>query len=266
MERGRETPRLIDAHAHLADAAFDADRDAVLERARTAGVARVVVVGETLADAHRILELAERHPEIVPAAGLYPTHLDAAQLTAMLQFLEEHRERLVAVGEIGLDQWVVKAEREQAVQRDFFLQQARRAVELDLPVNVHSRSAGRHVIAALVEAGVRRALLHAFDGKASTARAGLEAGFFFSIPPSVLRSPQKQKLVHALPLDRLLLETDSPVLGPDPGRRNEPANIRVALTEVARIKGLAEREVAERTTANAVRLFGERILPAGERR
>ncbi len=255
---------MIDAHAHLADAAFDADRDAVLERARAAGVTRVVVVGETVADAHRILELARRHPELAPAAGLYPTHLDAAQFAAMLRFLEEQRERLIAVGEIGLDHWVVKDERDRALQRDFFLQQARLAAELELPVNVHSRSAGRHVIAALAEAGVRRVLLHAFDGKASTARAGLDAGFFFSIPPSVVRSAQKQKLVHALPLDRLLLETDSPVLGPDPGQRNEPANIRAALTAVARIKRVSEREIAERTTANAVRLFGEGILSAGE--
>lgn len=262
MERGQESLRLVDAHAHLADAAFDADRDAVLTRARAAGVVRVVVVGETLADARRILELAGQHRDIAPAAGLYPTHLDPADLDAMVEFLRAHRDELLAVGEIGLDHWVVKDEPDQRTQREFFLKQARLAVELDLPVNVHSRSAGRHVIAALLEAGVRRALLHAFDGKTSTAQAGLDAGFFFSIPPSVVRSPQKQKLVQALPLDRLLLETDSPVLGPDPGHRNEPGNLRAALVAVARIKGVSERELAERTTANAIRLFGDGILPS----
>jgi len=251
---------LVDVHAHLADGAFDADRDAVLARARQARVARIVVVGETPHDARRVVTLAGSHPEIAPAAGLYPTHLDPAQLDATLAFVREHRDRLIAVGEIGLDHWVVKEPEQLAVQRDFFVRQARLAMELDLPVNVHSRSAGRAAIEALVEAGVRRALLHAFDGRAATARAGVEAGYFFSVPPSVVRSPQKQKLVRALPLDCLLLETDSPVLGAAPGQRNEPANVRVALAAVAQLKHVSESEIAARTTENAVRLFGPRLL------
>jgi TatD DNase family protein len=255
-----QQPELVDAHAHLADPTFDADRAEVLARARAAGVARVVVVGETLSDARRIVELAASHREIAPAAGLYPTHLDADQLEDMTTFIRDHRDRLVAVGEIGLDHWMVKEDQDRDKQREFFVRQARLAADLDLPINVHSRSAGRHVIAALVEAGVRRVLLHAFDARAATARAGVLAGFFFSIPPSVVRSPQKQKLVHALPLDCLLLETDSPVLGPEPGERNEPANIRVALAEVARLKDIDESELAARTTENAVRLFGPSVL------
>lgn len=253
-------PILVDAHAHLADSVFDADRDAVLARARQAGVARIVVVGETLADARRIVALAGAHGEFAPAAGLHPTNLDPEQLDATLAFVREHRDRLIAVGEIGLDHWVVKEPEQLEVQRSFFVRQVRLAIELDLPVNVHSRSAGRATIEALVEAGARRVLLHAFDGRAATARAGVESGCFFSVPPSVVRSPQKQKLVRALPLDCLLLETDSPVLGPDPGQRNEPANIRASLAAVAQLKQVSEAEVAARTTENAVRLFGPQLL------
>lgn len=251
---------LIDAHAHLADAAFDADLPEVLAAARAAGVARIVAVGETLDDARRLLELAERHPEIAPAAGLYPTHLEPEALDAMEAFVRAHRDRLVAVGEIGLDRWAVQDEALLARQRGFFLRQVRLAGELDLPVSVHSRSAGHQAIEALVESGARRVLMHAFDGRAGAALEGVRHGFFFSVPPSVVRSRQKQKLVRALPLSALLLETDSPVLGPEPGVRNVPANIGVALRAVAELKGVSAEEVARATTANAVRLFGEGVL------
>ena len=226
---------LIDAHAHLADAVFADDLPEILAAARAAGVARIVAVGETLEDARRLLALAERHPEIAPAAGLYPTHLEPEALDAMEDLVRRHRDRLVAIGEIGLDRWAVQDEAMLARQREFFLRQVRLAIELDLPVNVHSRSAGRHAIEALVEAGARRVLMHAFDGRAGAALEGVRHGFYFSVPPSVVRSRQKQKLVRALPLSALLLETDSPVLGPEPGVRNVPANLRVSLRAVAEL-------------------------------
>jgi TatD DNase family protein len=251
---------LVDAHAHLADAAFAEDLPEVLAAARAAGVARIVAVGETLEDARQLIALAERHPEIAPAAGLYPTHLDPDALEAMEAFVRAHREQLVAVGEIGMDRWAVQDEALLARQREFFLRQVRLATELDLPVNVHSRSAGHHAVAALLEAGARRVLMHAFDGRAGAAMEGVRHGFFFSVPPSVVRSRQKQKLVRALPLEALLLETDSPVLGPEPGARNVPANLGIALQAVAELKGVSAGEVARATTANAVRLFGEGIL------
>jgi TatD DNase family protein len=246
---------LIDAHAHLADAVFDPDRAEVLARARAAGVERIVTVGETLADARKILDLADRHPAIAPAAGLYPTYLDRDQAAAMLEFIRTHRDRLVAVGEIGLDRWKVQGEAELALQRELFDAQVRLAIDLDLPVNVHSRSAGHYEVAALVEAGVRRVLMHAFDGKAGAALEGARHGFYFSVPPSIVRSAQKQKLVRALPLEQLLLETDSPVLGAVPSERNEPAAIVGALQAVAELKSVTAEEVARITTANARRLF-----------
>jgi len=249
---------MIDCHAHLADAVFDADRDEVLGRAEAAGVTTVVTVGETLADARRILELAESDPRIWPAAGLYPTYLDLDDAEKMESLIRKERKRLRAIGEVGLDRWKVKDEEGRAVQREIFGRFIRLADEVDLPLNVHSRSAGRHVIAMLLEAGARRVQLHAFDGKPSTALAAVEAGYFFSIPPSIVRSRQKQKLVRRLPLDCMLLETDSPVLSPSPGERNEPANLRVALETIAEIRGLSAREVAETVTRNTGRLYRPR--------
>jgi TatD DNase family protein len=249
-------PPLVDAHAHLGDPAFDADRADVLERARAAGVAAVVLVGETLADARRNLELAARHPLLRPCAGLYPTVLDRDQAAAVEALVRAERHRLVAIGEVGLDRWKVQDPAELETQREIFAGFVELSKELDLPLNVHSRSAGHHAISLLLELGAARVLLHAFDGRAAKAMPAVEAGYFFSVPPSVVRSPQKQKLVRQLPLSCLLLETDSPVLGADPTERNEPCRVLVSLRAIAEIKGLAVQEVADATARNALRLFG----------
>ncbi len=246
---------LFDAHAHLASAEFTADLPEVLARAEAAGVRGILAVGETLEEAERTLTLAARHPLVKPAAGLYPTILDREAAEAVLAFIRTHADRLVALGEVGLDHWVVKDEAGWKVQEEILGKFVALSNELELPLNVHSRSAGRHSIAFLKERGARRVLLHAFDGKAGAAVEGVRAGYFFSIPPSVVRSPQKQKLVRHLPLDCLLLETDSPVLGPNPAVRNEPMNVTVACRAVAELKGLPAEEIARVTTANARRLF-----------
>jgi TatD DNase family protein len=248
-------PFLVDTHAHLCSPDFDSDRSDVLARARQAGVGAVIAVGETLADAVRTMALAETFPMIRPAAGLYPTVLDADQAGALHGFIRQHRARLAAIGEVGLDHWVVKEEADRERQRDILRGFIRLAGEVDLPLNVHSRSAGRHAVALLLECGATRVQLHAFDGRASAAWPAVEAGYFFSIPPSVVRSRQKQKLVKQLPLTCLLVETDSPVLGPDPHVRNEPANLWRAVKAIAGIKRIGEQQVVEAVAANTIRLY-----------
>lgn len=249
-------PGLTDTHAHLCSAEFAADLEAVLARASAAGVARVVAVGETLGDARRNLDLSARHAMIRPAAGLYPAILDPVQAEALHAFIRAHRPRLCAVGEVGLDFRVVEDDAGRELQREIFRGFVRLAAELDLPLNVHSRSAGRHAVALLIEEGAARVQLHAFDGKASSALPAVEAEYFFSVPPSIVRSRQKQKLVKHLPLGCLLAETDSPVLGPDPGARNEPANLPLSIRAIAEIKSLPEQAVAEAVSENAARLYG----------
>jgi len=249
-------PLLIDTHAHLCAPEFDHDLKAVLSRARTAGVAAVIAVGETVADADRNLELSRRHPMIRPAAGLDPTLLESVQAEMLQHFIRRNRSELVAIGEVGLDHWVVKEEKDRELQREIFKGFIRLAAAMDLPLNVHSRSAGRQAIDLLLRSGAARVQLHAFDGRASTALPAVDAGYFFSIPPSVVRSRQKQKLVRQLPLDCLLVETDSPVLGPEPGTRNEPAALAVAVQAIAAIKSLPEQAVMQAVSANAIRLYG----------
>lgn len=247
---------MLDAHAHLCDPAFEADLAAVLDRAVAAGVRGVVAVGESLADAHRNLELAATFPGLVhPAAGLFPTNLDPAEAVAITELLRDEPRRWTAIGEVGLDYWKVQDGAEREVQRSIFADFVRLARELDLPLNVHSRSAGRATIELLVELGAERVQMHAFDGRAANALPGVEAGFLFSVPPSIVRSAQKRKLIGRLPLSALLLESDAPVLGPSPGERNEPANVTVALDAIAEIHGVARQAVAEAVAENARRLY-----------
>ncbi|ANM31335.1 hypothetical protein ABI59_19770 [Acidobacteria bacterium Mor1] len=248
---------LIDTHTHLCDPVFDPDRAEVLERAAEAGVGAVVAVSETVDDARRNLELAERHPMLRPAAGLYPTILDLDQCAEMERLARHESARLWAVGEVGLDYWKVKEADELELQREIFSRMIALAAELNLPLNVHSRSAGRHAVAFLLERNATRVQLHAFDGKPASALPAVEAGFFFSVPPSIVRSRQKQKLVKRLPLQCLMLETDSPVLGAEPGTRNEPAEVVTSLRTIAELKGLAVEAVAEATAENTRRLYGD---------
>jgi TatD DNase family protein len=257
MGRERQPVILVDTHAHLADTSFEADLGLVLSRARSAGVGRILAVSETLSDAEKILALADAHPETVRgAAGLHPEFPDLEHASRLVRFVRDKRQRLAAIGEVGLDHWRVKDEEALEIQKEVFEKFIALSLELDLPLNVHSRSAGAKTVALLLERGARRVQLHAFDGRASRALPAVEAGFFFSIPPSVVRSEQKQKLVRRLPLSSLLLESDSPVLGPRPGERNEPANVRVALRTVSALKELSETAVAEAVDENVRRLYG----------
>ncbi len=257
MSGSAEHSGLTDCHAHLCAAAFSADLDDVLTRARDAGVEAVVAVGETLADAERNLELAARYTGVVrPTAGLYPTHLDLAEAQRVADLIRRERSRLAAIGEVGLDRWKVREESDLALQREIFALFIDLSIELDLPLNVHSRSAGHYAIDLLRERGATRVQLHAFDGRAARAELALEAGYFFSVPPSVVRSPQKQKLVRRLPLSCLLLETDSPVLGPERDERNEPANAVVSVRAISELKAIDEEEVASAVRKNTSRLYG----------
>jgi len=262
---------VIDCHAHLADPCFDADREAVLFRAMEAGVRAVVVVGQDLEENRRVLEVCDHHDLLLPCAGLHPDRFadrfddreppSEADIEAVCAFARARAGVLVAIGEVGLDYWCAQSHERREAQRRCLTRMAALAAELDLPLNVHSRSAGRTTLELLGGCGVPRVLLHAFDGKAGHALRAFEThGWLFSVPPSVVRSQQKQRLVRVLPLEALALETDSPVLGPDREARNEPANVVHALRYIAETKNRPVDEVREITTANARRLFR---LPGG---
>jgi TatD DNase family protein len=247
---------LVDVHCHVHGTEFDDDRGETLARAAAAGVRRVLAMGEGFEDNQRVLEAARAHPEfILPCLGLHPDRAGAEPLEPVLEQLRGAAADLTAVGEVGLDYWVAKEADARQEQRRVLTALATLAAELDLPLSVHSRSAGHHTLDLLLDLGARRVCLHAFDGGAKHAARAAEAGYLLSIPPSVVRSQQKQKLVRRVPLASLMLETDSPVLGPDRETRNEPSNVVVAAEAIAELKGCSVDEVREATTQNARRLF-----------
>jgi TatD DNase family protein len=226
---------MFDCHAHLDDELFVGDIDQVVKRAVDAGVSRIISVACDLRGATAVMSLAERHDCIAPCVGLHPEHyarlanrrnlpnaIDGAEaeLDAVLQYIDQHHLRLAAVGECGLDfsPWILDSsdpEADKQRQRLAFAKQIDCAVRHQLPLNVHSRNAGRHAIDVLLQRAAYHqlafrshsadaihdsksfvpVLLHAFDGKASVALKGCEAGFFFSVPPSVCRSEHMQKYI-----------------------------------------------------------------------
>ncbi len=255
--------RLVDAHCHIHEEEFDADREAVIERARRAGVVAMLTSSLNASEAQKALEVARAfRGTVFLCLGMDPTVDDECEISAVMGLVERLKQELVAIGEVGLDFYWVRSGEARDKQVERFRAWIRLAGELGLPLVVHSRSAGKYAIQVLLHEGYDKVLMHAFDGRVGWALKGVrEGGFYFSIPTSVVRSQQKRKLAKAVPLENLMVETDSPVLGPDPRARNEPANLPLAVEAVAAIKGLPVEEVAEVTYQNAVRFFGLKLSP-----
>jgi len=251
----------IDSHAHLADAAFDVDRDDVIARARDAGAAAIVSIGESIAAADRAAGIAANHPGYVyHTAGIHPH--DAANFDEVrdIDAIRRHvAGGAVAVGECGLDYHYDHSPRD--AQRHAFESQLRLAKELDRPVVVHSREADADLTAmtaAAASAGVR-GVLHCFTGTHAVAEAALSAGWYVSFSGIVtFKKWDDLGLLRLVPDDRLLVESDSPYLAPVPfrGKRNEPSFVPRTIERLASARGTTSDALAELTANNARRFFG----------
>jgi TatD DNase family protein len=255
-------PPLIDTHAHLDEEAFDADRAEVVARAATAGVVRIVTIGTTADTSRRSVAIAGQFPGVYAAVGIQPNY--AAQAKAgdweVIEVLASEP-RVVAIGETGLDRYWDYAPFD--VQIDYFRRHMALAQRLNKPFVVHCREAEADMVAQLREAagqGPLRGVMHSFTGSLETARACLELGLCISFAGMLTykKSQGLRDLVKELPLERILVETDSPYLAPQPmrGKRNEPSFVRVTANALAELAGISQDEFARQTTANACRLFG----------
>ena len=254
------TFEIFDTHAHYDDHAFDEDREELIGSLKAAGVGRVVNIGSTVASCEACLTLSEKHDFIYAAIGVHPS--ETAELT------EERFENLrrqcqhpkcLAVGEIGLDYYWPKPDAE--TQKLWFERQLELARELKKPVVIHSRDACRDTLEILKKQKAEEigGVIHCYSYTRETAKEYLDMGFFFGIG-GVLTFKNGKKLketVEILPMERIVIETDSPYLAPVPnrGKRNDSRNLAYVVRELAQMKGMTEDEVRKVTWENACRLY-----------
>ncbi|MBA1230000.1 TatD family hydrolase [Pseudomonas viridiflava] len=256
--------KLIDTHTHLDFPDFDADREDVLQRCRSLGVERMVVLGVDQRNWQRLWDLTLANPELHAAFGLHPVYIDdhkPEHLTELGEWLErlKGQSQLCAVGEIGLDYYVEGLDK--ARQQQTFEAQLQLAADFNLPVLLHVRRSHADVIATLKRHKLKRSgIVHAFAGSREEAREYLKLGFKLGLGgaatwPQALRM---HRVIAELPLDSVVLETDSPDMAPamHPNERNSPEHLPDICTALADLMNISPEELAQASTRNARELFG----------
>lgn len=250
---------LFDTHAHYDDAAFDADREQVLASLPGQGVGLVVNPGCNLASSRRAVELAERFDHVYAGVGIHPS--DAADFRRedldQLRTLAAHP-KVKAIGEVGLDyHWEDYADRD--TQKACLRAQLALAEELDLPVLFHDREAHGDSLALIREFPRVRGVFHCYSGSLEDARVLVELGWMLSFTGSITfkNARKAPEVIQWLPLDRIMIETDSPYLSPEPfrGRRNDSSRVGLVARRIAELKGLTPREVEDATWENGRRFY-----------
>ncbi|MEE3955383.1 TatD family hydrolase [Peribacillus frigoritolerans] len=252
---------LFDTHVHVNAEQFNEDLEDVIERAKEAGVDNMVVVGFDRPTIIRAMELIETYDFMYAAVGWHP--VDAIDMTEEdLQWIEElsNHPKVVAIGEMGLDYHWDKSPKD--VQMEVFRKQIRLAKKVGLPIIIHNREATADIVNILKEEEASRVggIMHCFSGSAETALECINMNFYISLggPVTFKNAKKPKEVAAAVPLERLLIETDCPYLAPHPyrGKRNEPSYVKLVAEQIAEIKQLTIEEVSQATTENAKKLFG----------
>lgn len=252
---------IFESHAHYDDEDFDADREELLGTLSEHGIGTVINIGASISGSEAAVELSERYPFIYGAVGVHPSEVE--ELTeegiARLRSLCSH-EKVVAVGEIGLDYHY--SEPPVSVQKQWFERQMELAREVKLPVIIHSREAAKDTLDMMqaLRAGEIGGVVHCFSYTKEMAKEYLKMDYYFGIG-GVITFKNAKKLKEAveyIPMDRILLETDSPYLSPEPhrGERNSSLNLPYVASAISELKGISYEEVVACTERNAKRLFG----------
>ncbi len=252
---------LVDTHAHLDQKEFAADRDGVLARARAAGVEQIVAIGVTAATSEAVAALAACTEGVFAAVGIQPNYTAEVQAGDWQRVLDlVGRPKVVALGETGLDRYWKDAPFD--VQQDYFDRHLRLSQQVDLPFVVHLRECEADVLVMLREArrrGPLRGVMHSYTGTAEGAAECVAMGLHISFAGMVTykKSDALRAVAATVPADRILVETDSPYLSPEPlrGKRNEPANVVHTAARLAEVRGVSFADFCAQTTANARSLF-----------
>ena len=252
----------FDTHAHYDDEKFDFDRDEAIKRAYNEGVLNIVNIGADIESSKRSIELANKYDFIYAAVGVHPEEIEKLPhdyIEVLEDLVNNNREKVVAIGEIGLDYCCSDVARE--VQKKFFIEQINLAKRLDLPIVIHSRDASLDTLNIIKseDVGSVGGILHCFSGSQEMADEVLKNGLYIAIGGVVTFKNAKKivDVIRNVPLDRLLVETDLPYLSPEPlrGKRNESGNLKYIVQKIAEIKDISVDEVAKITTDNAKKLY-----------
>ncbi|GAB6086085.1 TatD family hydrolase [Alkaliphilus crotonatoxidans] len=252
---------LFDSHAHIDDSRFDQDREELIARAKEAGVSYILNPGADLATSVKAVNLAEKYEMVYSAVGVHPhdvKEMDEDTLEVLRSLCQ--KEKVVAIGEIGLDYYYDHSPRD--VQRRWFERQIQLAQAVKLPIIIHDRDAHQEVFDLLSKynAGALGCVMHCYSGSVELAREYIKKGIYISLagPVTFKNAKKTHQVAKEIPLEWLLVETDSPYLAPVPfrGKRNEPAYVRQVAETIAAAKGISLEEVAKQTTLNAKKLFG----------
>lgn len=254
------TLHLIDTHAHLAAPDFDADRDAVLERAQAAGVKQIITIGAGwgVLSAIQAVQCAEAHAPVFASVGLHPNDAAVEAAAGELNELAQHP-KVVAIGETGLDYYRKHASPD--CQEKWFRRQIELALKVKKPLVIHSRQAGEQCLKILMEMGAAAVggVFHCFAEDAHFAERLSEINFIISVPGSITfkKADNFRETIRQVPLENIMLETDAPFLAPEPyrGKRCESAYVVEIAKKIAELKGLDLESVASQATLNAQKLF-----------
>jgi len=252
----------FDVHCHLYDESFDKDRGKVIERAKKV-LSGIIEVGEEPTSNRKILELCKKYPNFIfPGLAIHPAKvhlLTDNQIDHEIEFIRKQK-NLVCIGECGLDyMWAEKSgdfEKTKKRQQETFRKMIELANDMNLPVNTHSRRATSAVIDLLKKYKAKKAVLHGFSGKIEEAREAVKLGYKIAVGANIRNWTETREYVEEFPLSAFVLHTDSPVMEPVKGERNEPSNVTVVVKEIANIKKIPEEKVIEITNKNVKELFG----------
>lgn len=251
----------IDTHCHLDEDAFSQDCADVVSRAVDSGIVTMIAIGITVDSCRRVLEIAERFPQVFATVGIHPNYVSAAKPGDWDEIVQLAKSpKVVGLGETGLDKYWDHSPLE--LQAEYFDRHIELSRSLGLPFVVHSRESDAEVVDQLRRNAAKSPLngvVHAFCGSAETAQACTELGMYFGIGGMVTfkKNESQRQIAASLPLDRIVIETDAPYLAPTPyrGKRNEPSHVRLTGACLAEARGISKEDVASATTANARRLF-----------
>ena len=260
-----ENMELFDTHSHYNDEKFNEDREQIIKNTYESGVTKFVCAGYNIESSKKAIEMSQKYEFIYSICGISPNDIpqseqelwkDVAEISKIIK--ENKTNKLVAIGEIGLDYYWNKENKE--LQKEAFIKQIDLANEINLPIVIHSRDASIDTIEIIREHPVRKAgIFHCCQFNQEMIRQALELGYYISFagPVTFKNSKNASDIVKMVPLDRILIETDSPYLAPEPnrGKRNDCRNVKYVAQKIADVKGYSLEEVAKKTYENAMRIF-----------